>query len=245
MTPMTFSPRPSTQLWCRRRSRTAVRRQQASKILGELSRKMQNPRLAALAMRVRLDSFTRVKKAIDDMVSALMAEKADEIKHKDFCVEEFNTNELETERKDREKQDLIAKIDDLTMQIEELGKAIDTLKSEVAEAGVQLKRGGEDREKANMEFQVVITEQRETQKLLQAALDILASFYGKAFLQQDPPAGFEEYKKNEKSGGVMGMIKTIIADAKTMETEAIRAEENEQKAYEDFVKETNQAIETK
>ena len=32
---------------------------------------------------------TLVKKAIDDMVSQLLKEKEDEIKHKDFCVDEF------------------------------------------------------------------------------------------------------------------------------------------------------------
>merc|ERR1719359_2209966 len=37
----------------------------------------------------------------------------------------------------------------------------------------------------------------------------------------------------------------IIEDAKTMESEAIRDEETAQKAYEDFVKETNATIEAK
>merc|ERR1712166_1213198 len=46
-------------------------------------------------------------------------------------------------------------------------------------------------------------------------------------------------------GGVMGMIQQIINDAKAMEAEVIRAEEDAQKAYEDFVKETNASIETK
>lgn len=39
--------------------------------------------------------------------------KEDEIKHKDFCVDAFNTNQLQTEKKEREKQDLIAKFEDL------------------------------------------------------------------------------------------------------------------------------------
>merc|ERR1719199_1220684 len=60
-----------------------------------------------------------------------------------------------------------------------------------------------------------------------------------------PPAGFEAYKKNAASGGVMKMIEQIISDAKAMEAETIRAEEDAQKAYEDFVKETNNSIETK
>ena len=60
-----------------------------------------------------------------------------------------------------------------------------------------------------------------------------------------PPAGFESYKKNAASGGVMGMIEQIIQDAKAMEAEAIRSEEDAQKSYEGFVKETNSSIEAK
>merc|ERR1712031_33361 len=104
------------------------RRAQASKLLSTVAQKLQNPRLATLAVRVRLDAFTKVKKAIDDMVSQLLKEKEDEIKHKDFCVDEFNTNQLQTEKKEREKTDLIAKIEDLEMTIKALTEAIEKLK---------------------------------------------------------------------------------------------------------------------
>merc|ERR1719460_1797995 len=209
------------------------RRSQASKLLSAVAQKFQNPRLATLAVRVRLDAFTRVKKAIDDMVSQLLKEKADEIKHKDFCVDEFNTNQLQTEKKTRAKQDLTAKIEDLENTIKSLSDAIAQLKSEVAEMQVQMKRAGEDREKENKEFQMTVADQRASQKLLTAALNILKGFYEKkaAFVQKQepagppPPPGFKEYKKNAAAGGVMGMIQQIINDAKAMEAEAIRAEE--------------------
>merc|ERR1712187_876154 len=198
---------------------------------------------------------TRVKKAIDDMVAQLLKEKEDEIKHQDFCVDEFNTNELQTEKKEREKADLTAKIEDLELTIKQLTEAIDALKAEIAEMQVQLKRAGEDREKQNKEFQMTVADQRATQKLLTAALNILKGFYAKkakaVFLQKQepagppPPPGFEAYKKNAASGGVMKMIQEIINDAKAMEAEAIRSEEDAQKAYEDFVKETNASIEAK
>merc|ERR1719502_2038867 len=231
------------------------RRSDASKLLSTVAQKLQNPRLATLAVRVRLDAFTRVKKAIDDMVSQLLKEKEDEIKHKDFCVEEFNTNELQTEKKERAKQDLTAKIEDLDNTIKSLTAAIDTLKSEVAELQVEMKRAGEDREKENKEFQATVADQRASQKLLTAALNILKGFYAKkAALAQvgssepagpPPPAGFSEYKKNAAAGGVMGMIQQIINDAKAMEAEAIRSEEDAQKAYEEFVKDTNNSIDEK
>merc|ERR1719386_74565 len=234
---------------------SSERRTQASQLLTSVAKKVQNPRLATLAVRVRLDAFTRVKKAIDDMVSQLLKEKEDEIKHKDFCVEEFNTNELQTEKKERAKQDLTAKIEDLDMTIKQLTDAINTLKSEVAEMQVQLKRAGEDREKENKEFQATVADQRATQKLLTAALNILKGFYEKkakaALLQTQqpagppPPPGFEAYKKNAAAGGVMGMIQQIINDAKAMEAETIKSEEDAQKAYEDFVKDTNGSVEEK
>merc|ERR1711957_347390 len=177
------------------------RRIQASKLLKAVADKLNSPRLATLAYRVKLDAFTRVKKAIDDMIAQLLQEKADEIKHRDFCVDEFNTNQLQTEKKTREKQDVIARIENLEMTIEELAKAIKTLKDEIAEMQVQLKRAGEDREKQNKEFQMTVADQRETQKMLKAALGVLQDFYGKAaapsFAQRQdpvgppPPPGFE------------------------------------------------------
>merc|ERR1712060_573867 len=148
-----------------------------------------------------------------------------------------------------------AKIANLESTIEALAEAIKTLKAEIAEMQVQLKRAGEDREKQNKEFQMTVADQRETQKLLTAALGVLQDFYGKggsaALVQKQepvgppPPPGFEAYKNNAASGGVMGLIQQIISDAKAMEAETIRAEEDAQKAYEDFVKETNNSIEAK
>ena len=57
-------------------------------------------------------------------VTALLKEKEDEIKHKDFCTEGLNTNERETELKARDISELEAEISDLTMTIDELTKSI-------------------------------------------------------------------------------------------------------------------------
>merc|ERR1719453_2029333 len=56
------------------------RRGQAAAVLSAVAHKVASPRLATLAVRVRLDAFEKVKKSIDDMVAALLKEKADEIK---------------------------------------------------------------------------------------------------------------------------------------------------------------------
>jgi len=223
------------------------RRTQASKLLSAVAQKLENPRLAALAVRVRLDAFTRVKQSIDEMVVELAKQSADEIKHKDFCVDEFNKNEQQTESKVRAKSDVKAKIADLRQTRKELTDAIDNLKSEIGENQKQLKRAGVTRQNENKEFQSTIADQRATQKLLTAAINILKGFYAKkaALLQAKQPAGFETYKKNAAAGGVMGMIQQIINDAKAMEAEATRSEEDATKAFEAFVKETNDTVQAK
>jgi len=225
------------------------RREMASKLLAAVARRNNNPRLVTLALQVRLDAFTKVKKAIDDMIAELLTEKKDEIKMKDFCREAFNENQRNTEDKEREKKGLEETIDGLTITIEELTKALETLKAEIAEMKIQKKRAGEDREIENKEFQGAVADQRAAQKLLVQALNVLKGFYDKkakaALLQkakQTPPVAFKAYKKNKNSGGVMGMIQMIIDDAKAAEAETIRAEADAQKAYETFVKDTNAGI---
>jgi len=229
------------------------RRDQVSRILTQAAHKFKDQNLYALAVSVRIDAFTEVKAKIQEMIDQLVKEKQDEIKLKDFCIEELNTNEAETEAKTRDKGDLTAKIEDLASSIDTLGKDIETLKAEVTELGVQLKRAGEDREKENKEFQIVVADQRATSKLITAALGILKGFYVKAALVQkkavnsrkaEQPA-FKKMESNQQSGGVMGMMESIIAEAKGMEAEAIRGEEDAQKAYETFVKDTNDSITAK
>jgi ABC-type cobalt transport system substrate-binding protein len=251
----TFSPAALLQ---KASTTDSKKRQDAAKLLSSVASKLHSPRLATLATQVRLDAFTRVKKAIDDMIAQLLKEKEDEIKHKDFCVDEFNTNQLQTEKKEREKADLEAKIAALVAEIKELTEAIDTLKQEIVDLKFQMKRAGEDREKENADFQVIVSDQRATMSLLTAALEVLKGYYTPVtsplykpeLLQQEPrgpppPPGFETYKKSGGSPGVMELIEQIINDSKKMEAEAIRAEEDAQTAYESYVKETNESINAK
>merc|ERR1711972_994267 len=80
----TFNP----SLLQKESSMHSERRALASKLLSNVAHKTNNPRLATLAVRVRLDAFTRVKKAIDDMVAQLLKEKEDEKQLAEFNEEE-------------------------------------------------------------------------------------------------------------------------------------------------------------
>merc|ERR1719265_2377505 len=93
-----------------------------------------------------------VKDSIQKMVDDLMKEKEDEIAFKDYCIDAMNTNEQGTSEKNKEKDDLVAKIDDLTNTVSTLAGEIDGLKNSIAEMRLQMKRSGEDRELENKAF---------------------------------------------------------------------------------------------
>merc|ERR1719191_2506286 len=190
------------------------------------------------------------------MIAELTKEQGDEIKHKDFCIDEFASNEMS---KTQKQATLTAQIEDLKITIGDLAKEIAALKESIADMKLQLKRGGEDREKEHNEFLVIVADQRATQKTLKEAIGVLEKFYASknaksVALAQDgrepegtvinikqthvyevketevagppPPGGFSTYKKKT---GVLPMLQDILADARKMEAETTRDEENAQK----------------
>merc|ERR1719284_38552 len=63
-------------------------------------------RLSTLAVSVSLDSFTKIKEAMDKMVADLKAEQEEEVKFKSYCTKEMNNNEKQTFEKTEQKEDL-------------------------------------------------------------------------------------------------------------------------------------------
>jgi len=225
----------------------------AAAVLTKAAHNLNRPKLAALAIKVRLDAFTKAKEQIQIMIDELTKEQADEVEKKDMCIDELNSNEAATEASTRDKDEAIEKVEALAATIDKLTKEIADLKAEVAAGQTALKRAGEDRELENKDFQLTIADQRATQKVLNTALDILKGFYDKAALLQSknaqepyvagppPPGAFKSYEK-QGSGGVLGAIEGVIGDSKAVEAEAITAESDAQQGYENFAKDTNDAI---
>ena len=158
-------------------SKQKEKRAAAAKAL--LKVKSADPKLALLAQSIKLDAFVKVKAAIDEMVATLQAEKAEEIKHRDFCITELNENEKTQAQLSRDHDSLTAKVDEIKAAIANAKTEIKEIEGHNTEMRTQLKRAGEDREKQNAEFQTTLADQRVTKKLLTQALTVLKSFYEK------------------------------------------------------------------
>merc|ERR1719456_349853 len=192
-------------------------RTRASRMLLEEALVLGSPRLSMLAASMRSDVFAKIKTAIDEMVKQLKQEQKDEVKHRDFCIDELNQNEKQTDEAYDTKKELQTKTDDLELQIKNTDEEIAAAKQQIADTQLQIKKASENREKENWDYQQTISDQKATQEILKKALDKLKSFYEKAGLlqtnQEPPPADFKEYKKSGGASGVMMMIETIVEES--------------------------------
>eukprot|EP00434_Breviolum_minutum_P044506 symbB.v1.2.039757.t1/scaffold6729.1/size15921/1 len=233
------------------------RQERAAAVLAAAGKKL-DARLTTLALTMKLDTFEKVKKAIDEMKADLKKQQAAEVEKKDWCTEELQKTTLQTEDvlpkrdKSRTEQQKIVELETLQGKAADLKSNIKSLEAEVAEMNKQTQVAGQNREKENKEFQSVVMEQRQTQQLLQEASASLKRFYVKeapAFIQaKRSKAGepeFKDYKEQSASFGVISMLQQLIADAKAMEVEATHAETSAQEDYEAFAKATTASIETK
>merc|ERR1719387_3156834 len=128
------------------------------------------------------------------MIDELKVQQKDEVKHRDWCIEEFAENKKQTVLGQDTMTDLQAKIAELT-------DTIDTLTKELADH--------------QAEVQETVADQRAAQQILTMALNRMKQVYG--LVQSEPgeaapppPEGCKEYKQNEGGGGVVGMIQEII-----------------------------------
>jgi chromosome segregation ATPase len=232
----------------------AKMRAKASAALKMVAKKQHSLALLALSQRVKLDPFKKLNGIIDDMSGALKKQLQDEVVERDFCVKEFNENDVSTLHKNNEIKDLQALIETSKATIDTLTSEMAQLQKDIEEMEVQMKKASEEREAANHEFQVAVTDQRATQTILKKALARLEQFYGKQTLIQmgqepgaavpPPPPAMSEMKPNQGSGGVMMLIQNIIEEAHEMEVDALSAEADAQAGYEEFIKNSNAAIAT-
>jgi chromosome segregation ATPase len=230
-------------------------RDRAAKALKSAALKTGSPELAMLASSVQLDAFTKVKKAIDDMIAQLKIDMKDEVKHKDFCNTEFHSNESQTTEANRKLDGLKATQDDLESSIANFETELKTLSAEIQEMRVELQSATNDRKAESHAFQVAVQDQKEMQQILKKAVKRMDMFYnskeGEAFVQaaakdaQAPPPSLTKdgYQKNQGAGGVIGMLQEIISDSQEAEMEFIKSEQAATAAYEEFVGNSNSGIE--
>merc|ERR1719335_1225191 len=197
--------------------------------------------LTKLASSMQKDVFAEVKKAIDEMMAELKKTQKEEADKYEFCTSEIKANDKERAAKTDTKADLEQTIADLTAKIETLQAEIKQLNADILNTRVEMKKASENREAENKDFQVTVADQKATQAILTKAVDRLKEFYGLLQTSQSPPPQ-ATYKKSAGSTGVIMMIEAIIKESADVEKDALNAENEAQKDYEELIADSNKSV---
>jgi hypothetical protein len=198
--------------------------------------------LAALAVKVHLDGFDKIKGIMDQMIADLKVQQDEEVKTKTECTSNFNQNEKEVYATEQELKDIKEKIEALADTIAQLNDEIEAATADIANTKIEIKAAGLLRQKQNADYQVEISDQRAVQAILAKAIDRMKAVYG--FVQESPvsPTQFKPYKQSAGGAPVIGMMEQIVEDSKGVEQQAISAENEAQAAYAVLVTDTAAAI---
>mmetsp|Transcript_87133 Transcript_87133/g.230708 ORF Transcript_87133/g.230708 Transcript_87133/m.230708 type:complete len:763 (+) Transcript_87133:65-2353(+) len=232
-----------------------VNRRRAADRLREVAKKAHSPQLSILATSVELDAFTKVKKAIDDMIATLKTQQADEVKKVDWCKAELQQNEMTSAKTEDRKSDMQAKASELESNVHTLEEGILEAQKQISQAQVELQSASLERKYANMDFQRTVGDQMVTVEVLKKAVTRLSKYYDQAALLQSrgrsgeepapgsvAPVAQMEYKPSAGAAGVMQMLEKLISEAKELMAESKRSESEAQKAYEQTIRDTNGAV---
>jgi len=223
-------------------------RHQAAEALRAAAKKAHSPQLSIMATSVELDAFSKVKKAIDDMIAMLKQQQDDEVKKSDWCKAELQSNEMATAKTTDHKADLESKMSELESNIKALEDGLAEAKSQISQQELDLQRASENRKAENADFQKTVADQLATVDVLKKALDKLATYYDllqtkqKNSSKQAPPMPQKEYAPSKSAPGVMEMIEKLLHEAQALMGDSRKSESEAQAAYEQSIADTNASI---
>jgi hypothetical protein len=216
--------------------------------IAKVAKAHKNWMLASLAVRVRLDAFTKVKEVMDKMLVELEKQQKEEYAKWEQCKKDIDETEDSIKVAENTKDDLAEKHLGVSNLIETLTKEIADLQKEEADMEVSLKQAGEARKAQSKEFQTSVMDQRATINILNKALARLNAYYntkaGAALLQQAPPPkpSFNKYEKSGGASGVLQLLQKVITEAEIAEQEIVTSNQKAQSDYAEFVQDTSDSI---
>ena len=129
---------------------------------------------------------------------------------------------------------------------------VKAVQSEVDSLNQQMTKLQAARDVQRKDFDALVADQRQLQKLLQDALDVLRKVYStgltvptaaKSDAGKDAPPSFNAYGGGRAKGAnVIALLEGLIRDAKNMELQAVAQQTQGQEQFDRFTAETNTAL---
>jgi len=250
------------------RNHKASKLKRVQSIISTASQFYKNPQLDLLLYTInaklktgeKSPDFSNVVKMIENMLTVLSKEQAEDEKKKQWCTTELVKADGEERMKQEEMDSLSSTIEELADEIATLDDEVKTLQQEVTDLDKAVFMATEQRKKEHQEYADTASMTQAAIGLVEKAKNRLAKFYnpsqykpaaeGAVFVQIHevvhhsksdvaPPdlPEMPEYKPAH-SGGVMGMMDMVIHDLESDMQEAARDEKTAQKEYVELMSES-------
>jgi len=149
-----------------------------------------NPKLEMLmlALKGRKIGFEKVIKMIDDMITTLKVEQADDEAKKEYCGTAFDQADDKKKGLERAVSDLEIAIENANEDITKLGEEIDALKAGIKELDKMVVEATEQRKEENEDFKELMASDTAAKELMKFAKNRLNKFYNPKLYKAPPKA---------------------------------------------------------
>jgi len=148
----------------------------------------------ALALEGKKIGFDKVIKMIDDMISTLKVEQADDDAKKEYCAKELDAADDKKKGLERAFSDLTTAIENAKEDIAKLGEEIDVLKAAIKKLDKNVLEATEQRKEENEDFKELMASDTAAKELMKFAKNRLNKFYNPKLYK--PPAKTELSKED-------------------------------------------------
>jgi len=164
------------------------------------SRKAHSVRVARVAMAISDGNpFKKVLEMINKTIGVIEAEEADDVKKKDTCAEEQETNEKNKADKEVDIQTLESNIDSIEVAIEGTKESIELATEDLGLNRDSQKSTTATRTSAHAVFTETLSNCEDAEKILAKAIEVLDEYY--AFLHSHNAEKTYEEKAGKDAGG--------------------------------------------
>lgn len=218
--------------------------------LGAKATDLHSQTLTILTQQVAIDPLQKVRVLIANMVKRLGEEGAEDLKQKQWCDQELNTNNATLKDKTDEANKLNATVAAGQATLAQLALDLKELDKKGRDLDAAIVKATNERAAAKEKNEETAQNAKESQDGVQEAITVLRNFYAgvsaKAFVQAEElqPAGKEAppetfsggYKGLSPGGGsVLDVLQAVAQDFAKLQTETMAQESNEQTQFKKFL----------
>jgi len=235
-------------------------REKALTLLRNKAKTMKSKQLARMVQELSShmdDPFSEVNNMIEKMIFRLQQEQTDEDNHKHWCDQEISQTNTSRTQKEEKIEELDTKIEGLSTSIQKLTMDIEAADEMVAKITSFMEEATEIRTVGKEENAKALKDAQDAQTAIANANAVITAHYKESgmvakeaweFVQRgvelpESPATWEAgytgvADPKDQPGGIITVLETVASDFATMEAETKAQEAEDQKAYEESIKES-------